>query len=98
MLIHGQDIRRPLGITREFDPGRLRVSLDMLTSPRARLGFVAKGRLDGLHLQAMDLGWSAGTGLDVTGPAEALMLAMAGRRPALADLSGDGVAVLGARL
>ncbi|MCW2594461.1 MAG: hypothetical protein JWP39_349, partial [Jatrophihabitans sp.] len=33
----------------------------------------------------------------VTGPAEALLLAMAGRAVARADLSGDGVAVLAGR-
>jgi uncharacterized protein (TIGR03083 family) len=97
MLIHGQDIRRPLGITRDFDPARLRIALDMLTSPRARMGFVPKGRLDGLRLQATDLDWSAGSGPDVTGNGEALLMAMAGRRAALDDLTGAGVAILAAR-
>jgi uncharacterized protein (TIGR03083 family) len=97
ILIHGQDVRRPLGITREIDPHRLRVSLDMLMSPRARLGFVPKGRLDGLRLHATDFDWSAGSGAEVDGPGEALLMAMAGRHVALADLSGDGVAVLAAR-
>ena len=98
LLIHGQDVRRPLAITREFDPDRLRVSLDMLVSPRARVGFVPKGRLAGLHLRATDVEWSSGDGAEVSGSGEALLLAMAGRAVALSDLSGDGVAILAARL
>jgi uncharacterized protein (TIGR03083 family) len=98
MLIHGQDVRRPLAITREFDPDRLRVSLDMLVSPRARLGFVPKGRLDGLLLRATDVDWSSGDGAEVTGTGEALLLAMAGRAVALSDLSGEGVALLASRI
>jgi uncharacterized protein (TIGR03083 family) len=97
LQIHGQDIRRALGLTRDFDPGRLRVALDLLTSPRARIGFVSKGRLDGLQLRATDLDWESGGGAQMTGPAEALLMAMAGRAVALDDLSGDGVAILAAR-
>lgn len=97
LLVHGQDIRRPLGLTREFEPDRLRAVLHFLASPSARRGFVPKGRLDGLRLEAEDLGWSMGHGERVAGPAEALMMAMAGRDVALDDLSGDGVAMLAAR-
>ena len=52
---------------------------------------------DGLRLRATDLDWSAGDGPEVAGPGEALALAMTGRGVALADLSGEGVAVLEAR-
>lgn len=98
LLVHGQDIRRPLGLTREFEPSRLRIVLDFLASPAARRGFVPNGRLDGLRLEADDVDWSCGEGAPVRGHGEALMLAMTGRAPALADLTGDGVAVLSGRL
>lgn len=98
LLVHGQDIRRPLGLIRELDPERLRIALGLLTSRRAWNGFVPRGRLVGLHLRATDLDWSAGTGAEVAGPAEALLLAVAGRRVALAELSGAGVAALTARI
>jgi uncharacterized protein (TIGR03083 family) len=98
LLIHGQDIRRPLGLIRDFDPARLRVALDLLSSPRARRGFVPNGRLDGLHLRATDLDWSTGVGPEVAGPAESLLVAMAGRPVGLADLTGEGVAVLRSRI
>jgi uncharacterized protein (TIGR03083 family) len=97
LQIHGQDIRRPLGLTRAFVPERLRVSLDMLTSSRARIGFVPRGRLDGLGFRATDLDWAAGDGVEVSGPAEALVLAITGRTVALADLSGPGVSMLADR-
>ena len=96
LLVHGQDIRRPLGLPREIPPDRAEVSLEFLTkSPR---GFVTKGRLAGLALSATDLPFSFGSGAAVGGPAEALLLAMTGRPVALGDLTGDGVAVLSERI
>jgi hypothetical protein len=97
LQIHGQDIRRPLGLTRDFDAVRLHATLEFLVSPQARYGVVRPGRLDGLRLIATDLGWSSGLGPEIRGPAEALMLAAAGRTIVLDELVGDGVAVLADR-
>lgn len=97
LLIHGQDIRRPLGLTREFEPDRLRAALDFLASKGAHPGFVPRGRLAGLRLRAADVDWTSGAGAEVAGPGEALMMAMAGRTVALADLTGPGVAELATR-
>ena len=93
LLLHGQDIRRPLGIDREFSEERITTSLRFLTETKYR-GFVPKGRLDGLAFEATDLDWSHGTGATVRGSAEALLLAISGRTASLSDLSGDGVALL----
>jgi hypothetical protein len=41
-----------------------------------------------------DADWRHGTGPEVSGPAIALVMAMTGRKAALDDLTGDGVAVL----
>jgi hypothetical protein len=57
-----------------------------------------KRRAAGLTLRATDADWSAGTGPEVAGPAVSLALAITGRAPALADLSGAGVATLRARM
>lgn len=97
LLIHGQDMRRPLGLTRTFEPDRLVVALDFLTSG-SRLGFVPPSRLPGLHFAATDLPWDFGEGVDVRGPAESLMLAIAGRPVALAELTGSGVEELAGRV
>ncbi|MGJ0120613.1 maleylpyruvate isomerase family mycothiol-dependent enzyme [Williamsia sp. MIQD14] len=91
LLVHGQDIRRPLGLTRGFDPARLRVALDFL-STRGAFAFGAS-RAD-VTWVATDLDWRSGRAgaPEIRGPAEAVLLARAGRRVALADLTGDGLA------
>lgn len=93
LQVHGQDIRRPLGLATELDPDRLRVSLDFLLSGRA-IGFVDRRRIAGLRFEATDLDWSAGDGPLVRGTGEALLLALSGRRVVLPELAGDGVAAL----
>ncbi|MBE7160380.1 MAG: maleylpyruvate isomerase family mycothiol-dependent enzyme [Williamsia herbipolensis] len=92
LLIHGQDIRRPLGLARSFDPDRQRAALDFLTSPASRRGF-APLRLP-IRWLAEDIGWESGTGATVSGTAEAVMLALTRRPVVLDELSGDGVGVV----
>ena len=53
-----------------------------------------KRRIDGVTLRATDTSWSHGSGPEVAGPMLPLLLAMAGRKGALDELSGDGVATL----
>jgi len=50
-----------------------------------------------LRAIATDADWSAGDGLDVTGPIEALVLTLAGRFAELDQLQGDGMATLRVR-
>jgi hypothetical protein len=57
----------------------------------------AKTRIDGLKLRATDTNWVHGDGPEVSGPILSLVLAMTGRKGALDDLAGDGVALLRAR-
>ena len=62
-------------------------------------GFVgAKQRVAGLRLVATDVDWSHGSGPEVSGPGEALLLAASGRPAGLPELDGEGVAVLRERL
>jgi uncharacterized protein (TIGR03083 family) len=92
-LIHHQDIRRPTGKPRTVPEARLRRALQ-LTCTEATPLFNPKRNVAGLELRASDIGWTAGDGPAVEGPGEAIVLAAAGRTAALADLEGDGVAVL----
>lgn len=93
--IHHQDIRRPLGLPREIPADRLTAVLEFAkTAPP--LG--AKKRIRGLTLTATDLDWTTGAGPEVTGPAEALLLAVAGRHGITAELSGPGLPELAARI
>ena len=57
-----------------------------------------KKRIAGLKLQATDLDWTHGEGPVVTGSGEALLMAIAGRKAALADLGGEGKDTLASRL
>lgn len=91
-LVHQQDIRRPLGITRVIPTAALRTSLTY-----ARVSPVIGGarRTRGLRLVATDVDWAGGHGAEIRGSGEALLLAMTGRIAAVADeLTGDGVALL----
>ncbi len=94
-MIHQQDIRWPLGVERTIPPQRLRRTLDLaMTAPPIR----AAKRTRGMRLVATDLDWSHGDGAEVTGPAEALVMAVAGRPDALRQLSGPGKDLLGQRV
>ena len=89
--VHLRDLARPLGLAADVPAEHWRTLLDYLTAPGAAPALVPPGRLDGLRLVATDLDWSAGTGRTVSGPVEALGMAVTGRAAALADLRGEGV-------
>ncbi|MGH9042262.1 MAG: maleylpyruvate isomerase family mycothiol-dependent enzyme [Acidimicrobiia bacterium] len=94
-VIHHQDIRRPLGMPRPIPAERLRPVLrGALAAPVIR-GF---WRVRGLRLVATDLDWSTGRGPEVRGPAEALLMTIAGRRGVVEELSGPGQARLAVRI
>jgi uncharacterized protein (TIGR03083 family) len=97
LLVHGLDIRWPLGLPRDIPEERLNKSLTFLTAAPAG-AVVAKGTLDGVRFEADDVDWAHGSGPAVRGNAEALLLAITGRATALGHLSGDGVPVLRGRL
>lgn len=96
MVVHGEDIRRPLGIPHTYADEALVTAADFYRKSNLLIG--AKRRAEGLKLRATDLDWSAGTGPEVTGPLASIILAITGRRAGLADLSGDGLATLTARV
>lgn len=93
--IHHQDIRRSLGRPRAVPEDRLQRVLPLVPG-NPRLG--AGRRIRGLRLRANDIDWAHGRGPEVTGPGEALLMAMAGRPAALADLDGPGLPTLAKRL
>ena len=93
VVVHGLDLQRPLGISRELDEAALRAVLGVLFDSPARQ-FLKKHWRDGLRWEATDLAWSHGAGPLLKGQAKSLVLAVTGRVAALSDLQGDGVAVL----
>ncbi len=90
-MIHQQDIRRALGIQRTILPDRL---LAVLGCARYVPAVRGAWRARGVRLVATDVDWSYGTGPEVRGPGEALLMAMSGRPDALQDLAGEGKAKL----
>lgn len=93
--VHHQDIRRALGHPRVVPAERLERILPLVPG-NPRLG--AGRRIRGLRLAATDVRWQHGDGQEVTGPGEALLMAMTGRADALAELSGPGCSTLAGRM
>jgi uncharacterized protein (TIGR03083 family) len=95
-ILHSEDIRRPLGITRRYDPAAVTRVADFYKKSNAVIG--ARKRIDGLRLRATDADWSTGDGPEVAGPILSLAMAMTGRAVALDDLTGEGVGQLRSRM
>ncbi|WP_285702369.1 maleylpyruvate isomerase family mycothiol-dependent enzyme [Microtetraspora sp. NBRC 16547] len=92
MLVHGEDIFRALDGYRDHPVEHVLAVADFYKTSNLLIG--AKRRIAGVALRATDADWRHGAGPLVSGPAIALLLAMTGRKVALDDLTGDGVAVL----
>lgn len=97
VIVHGEDVRVPLGIVREVPLPAVRIALDFVTSGRDRGTFLPRGRLQGLRLVATDQDWVWGKGEEISGPSQALLAGVMGRMPALQSLHG-AVGVLQARV
>lgn len=96
VVIHGQDIRRPLGIAHTYQPEALSLVGDFVIRGNLLLG--GKRRATGLTLVATDVDWTRGAGPEVRGPLASIILALTGRKAGLADLSGDGLPTLTGRI
>jgi len=95
IVVHGEDIRRPLGLCHRSPESALIAVADGWKNSNLLTG--AKRRISGLGLRATDAEWSHGEGPEVAGTVQSLILAMTGRKGAYGDLSGDGVAILAGR-
>lgn len=94
-FVHGEDIRRPLGISHVYPLPDVARALGLYTRSNAIIG--GKKRVAGLTLKATDTDYSIGSGPLVEGPILSLLLAASGRQSALDDLSGAGVDTLRSR-
>lgn len=91
-VVHGEDIRRPLGIRRDHPVTTLTRLAEYYRG--SDLVVLAKGRIGGLRLAATDGPFATGSGPLVSGTTLALIMAMTGRVSFCDELSGDGVAIL----
>jgi uncharacterized protein (TIGR03083 family) len=95
VVVHAQDIRRPLGLLRT-------PPVDVVTPVAeffARRDFAVRSRsaVNGLRLEATDGSFATGAGPLVSGTTLALTMAMAGRGAYCDNLAGPGVPELRAR-
>lgn len=96
VIVHAQDIRRPLGLRRT-------PAVEAVTEVArfyARRDYTVAGRstIKGLRVEATDGPFATGAGPLVHGTTLALTMAMAGRRAYCDDLTGPGASTLRARL
>lgn len=92
-VVHGEDIRRPLGLTHTYLPEAVVRSLRLQARTSASFGG-AKEKVAGLQLAPTDAALTIGEGPKVHGTALSLLLAISGRREALDELNGPGAATL----
>jgi uncharacterized protein (TIGR03083 family) len=88
VLVHTQDIARPLGRHRPMPVEAAVVAADRVW--RMSFPFRARRRLAGYELVATDASWRVGSGPRLEGPMSALLLLLTGRTAASAELSGPG--------
>lgn len=96
-VVHGEDIRRAVGLTRSYPQDAVVRSLRQQARTSESFGG-AKELVGRIRLTATDLDVSIGDGPEVSGPALALLLVISGRRTALNELHGPGVALLDPRV
>ncbi|MBU6530395.1 maleylpyruvate isomerase family mycothiol-dependent enzyme [Streptomyces mayonensis] len=94
-IVHGEDVRRPLGIRRDHPAGVVTAVAEYYRG--SDLVVVARKRVAGLRLAADDGPFAAGSGPLVSGPTLSLVMAMTGRAAHCDDLEGEGVEILRGR-
>lgn len=95
LVVHGQDVARPLGRRHVTPPDVVAACLAYVAANRFMGG---PRRLAGVQLVSTDTGWTHGDGAELRGPDVDLLLVAAGRRAGLDALRGPGAAVVAARL
>lgn len=95
LLVHGQDISRVTDSPHPVPQGSAIAALDHAVASR---WYGAKKRFRNVRLSATDATWMIGDGPEVRGPLTALLLLSTGRTTALADVDGDGLPTVRARM
>lgn len=88
-FVHGEDIRRPLGIRRGYSSSRAAIALSYQVRTSTKMGG-GKELAAGCRLVATDTSFHHGDGLEVRGSAISLLLAVSGRPVAPEELIGPG--------
>lgn len=88
-FVHGEDIRRPLGISRDYPPEHVATALGYQVTTSVKIGG-GKELARGWRLVATDNGFAHGDGPEVRATAITLLRAISGRPVAAAELIGLG--------
>lgn len=96
VLVHSEDIRRPLALPSSQDIGALTAVAEFYV--QRDFTIPSKTRAAGLRLRAVDGPLDTGNGPEAHGPTQAIVMALAGRTAYLAQLAGPGAEVLRQRL
>ena len=91
VIVHSQDILRPLGIRHAAPPEAAAVAADRARLHAAYMGWRAARRF---RLVATDVDWARGKGPTVEAPMQELLMICTGRAPDLAEVTGDGLELL----
>ncbi|WP_247826518.1 maleylpyruvate isomerase family mycothiol-dependent enzyme [Arthrobacter antioxidans] len=90
-IVHGEDIRRPLGLPRSYPSGSIDVALRYQLRTGISMGG-GKERAAGFRLRASDSGVGHGSGPEVEGTSLVLLMAISGRPVDTEDFRGEGAA------
>ena len=94
-VVHSSDISDGVGTPFALPVEDYVAVLDYLKDVEPVFG--SKTRIAGLRMRTTDAEWSTGSGPVVEGPAQQLLLAVAGRRSACDLLSGEGLETMRSR-
>lgn len=91
VLVHTQDIVRPLGRSWPMPVDAAAAAADRAV----RIGFFfGRPRLGGVRLVATDIDWTHGSGADVRAPVQEILLLLTGRAADASLVEGDGAALV----
>lgn len=98
VIVHGEDILRPLGQSVRVDPAATAAVLHFMMSRKAQKGFGVMS-VDDVHFEPNDVDVSIGHGGQVVnGPALSMVGVLVGRKVFLDDLTGPGADLLRSRM
>jgi uncharacterized protein (TIGR03083 family) len=90
VVVHGEDVRRPLGLASPTTVATASAVAEFYAS--RDFAVPSRSAIKGLRVEATDGPFATGAGPLIAGPTLSLVMAMAGRRTHLADLTGPGAA------
>jgi uncharacterized protein (TIGR03083 family) len=82
-IVHGQDVRRPLGMSAKFEPQELIATAEL---GQKWYAWGSRQRRLAFRLEATDADWSIGSGPVMRGPLEAITMVCFGRNAAMGEL------------